>query len=165
MYVLALCINRPAFMYARVAITFVRRRAAPVIEIILATSKYQHANRVTRYFCGGECIWTLTTRRQTLSSQMCQVCANFEARIGQRENSPKVDAYCRCNRGMMPLVDAQVRSEGGKAENRESENGRGVGWFQNDLAESNWTAQNWRWFKLAALSTCRLTHLRQHNRE
>lgn len=33
----------------------------------------------------------------------------------------------------MVLVDTQVRSEGGKAENRESENGSGVGRFQNDL--------------------------------
>lgn len=47
--------------------------------------------------------------------------------------------------GMMPSWwMAQVRSESGKAENGESENGSAVGWFQNDLAESNWTAENWR---------------------
>jgi len=36
-------------------------------------------------------------------------------------------------------VDAQVMSESEKAENRESENGSGVGWLQNDLVESNCT--------------------------
>jgi len=36
------------------------------------------------------------------------------------------------------FVDAQVKSESEKAENRESENGSG-GWLQNDLVESNCT--------------------------
>lgn len=159
MYVLALCINRPAFMYA---ITFARQRA--VIEIILAniSTSIPTDSVLLRWRVH---LNDYSKTDTVVASHVSSLREFWSAKIRQRENNLKVDLLI-----LQWGVDAArgcagVRSEGGKAENRESENGRGVGWFQNDLAESNWTAQNWRWFKLAALSTCRLTHLRQHNHE
>lgn len=49
--------------------------------------------------------------------------------------------------------------EGGDSAWKKQERKSGSGGFKAMPGGSNRTARNWRWFKLAALSTCRLTYL------